>query len=148
MCEDNWETQTISCSLYKYLLFHKSLQPQFRWCQSVEEEKHELHNVASTEWIHLYLYYLASVVPLNASQTFSRDKSLHHLHRIDNFWKQIRPLCWIYLAFKTQKCILPFWMIETHLVCNIQRIVIWCETDVRLLLTIGPEQDKTMKGRW
>lgn len=32
----------------------------------------------------------------------------------------------------------PVEWLKAHLVCNIQRIVIWCETNVRLLLTIRP----------
>lgn len=28
---------------------------------------------------------------------------------------------------------------QSHLVCNIQCIIIWCQADVRLLLTVRPE---------
>lgn len=35
--------------------------------------------------------------------------------------------------------------VESHLVCNIQCIIIWCQTNVRLLLTIRPEH-KTCKS--
>lgn len=35
--------------------------------------------------------------------------------------------------------------VKSHLVCNIQCIIIWCQTNVRLLLTIRPEH-KTCKS--
>lgn len=39
-------------------------------------------------------------------------KSLHHLHRIDNFRKQIHQSCWSELAFETHYSPLPCWMIK------------------------------------
>lgn len=31
--------------------------------------------------------------------------------------------------------------IKSHLVCNIQCIIIWCQTNIRLLLTVRPEDN-------
>lgn len=55
-------------------------------------------------------------------------------------------------SLKNSKHLYPVEWLTTHLVCNIQRIVIWCETNVRLLLTIRPEnrsekKDGQMKQR-
>lgn len=109
---------------------------QFRWCQSVEKKK--TNYITYNYWVITAVpVCLASVVPLNASQTFRLFKNLHHLHRIHNVWKQIQQLCWTEIAFKTEK--LRVRGLETHLVCNIQRIIIWCKTNVRLLLTVRPE---------
>ena len=60
---------------------------------------------------------------------------LHHVHRL----KFLKATIWFNLNNTNN--------LKTHLVCNIQRIVIWCETDVRLLLTIRPGHRSENTGK-